>query len=74
MMAQFHIGIKAGANMTKMEGNSFEQEFKYGYHLGAFAEIGLGNKFFLQPEVLYNQYSTTLDSTFSHIWRFSGPC
>ena len=69
MMAQFHIGIKAGTNMTKVEGKSFKQEFKYGYHLGAFAEIGLGDKFFLQPEILYNQYSTTLDSNFSHIYQ-----
>ncbi|MEJ0102127.1 MAG: porin family protein [Bacteroidota bacterium] len=69
MMAQFHIGIKAGTNMTKVEGKSFKQEFKYGYHLGAFAEIGLGNKFFLQPEVLFNQYSTTVDSNFSHIYE-----
>jgi outer membrane protein with beta-barrel domain len=69
MMAQFHIGIKAGTNMTKVEGKSFKQEFKYGYHLGAFAEIGLGDKFFLQPEILYNQYTTTLDSNFSHIYQ-----
>ena len=69
MMAQFHIGIKAGTNMTKVDGKSFKQEFKYGYHLGAFAEIGLSNKFFLQPEVLFNQYSTTVDSNFSHIYE-----
>jgi hypothetical protein len=69
MMAQFHIGIKAGTNMTKVDGKSFKQEFKYGYHVGAFAEIGLGNKFFLEPELLYNQYSTTLDSNFSHIYQ-----
>ena len=55
--------------MTKVEGKSFKQEFKYGYHLGAFAEIGLGDKFFLQPEILYNQYTTTLDSNFSHIYQ-----
>ena len=69
MMAQFHIGIKAGANITKIDGKSFSQEFKYGYHLGGFAEIGLGKSFSLQPEVLYNQYSTTLDSTFSHVYQ-----
>jgi outer membrane protein with beta-barrel domain len=68
-MAQFHIGIRAGTNLNKIEGKSFKQEFQYGYLLGGFAEIGLGNKFFLQPEVLFNQYSTTLDSNFSHLYQ-----
>ncbi|MBD0332584.1 MAG: hypothetical protein ICV66_08005, partial [Chitinophagaceae bacterium] len=32
--AQLHIGIKAGANISKIEGQSFKDEFRYGYHLG----------------------------------------
>src|SRR6478672_3054545 len=39
MMAQFHIGVKAGANITKVDGQSFKQQFEYGYNLGGFAEI-----------------------------------
>ena len=69
MMAQFHIGLRVGTNLSKIEGKSFKQEFQYGYLLGGFAEIGLGNKFFLQPEVLFNQYTSTLDSNFSHIYQ-----
>jgi len=69
MMAQFHIGIKAGANITRIDGKSFKDEFKYGYHLGGFAEIGLGRSFSLQPEVLYNQYTSTIDSSFSHVYQ-----
>jgi hypothetical protein len=68
-MAQFHIGIKGGANITKVDGQSFKDQFKYGYHLGGFAEIGLGGKFSLQPEVLFNQYSTTVDSSFNHVYQ-----
>ena len=68
-MAQFHIGIKGGANITKIEGQSFKNEFKYGYHVGGFAEIGLGEKFGLQPEVLFNQYSTSIDSNYKHIYQ-----
>ena len=41
MMAQFHLGVKAGANITKVDGKSFKDEFRYGYHLGGFAEIRL---------------------------------
>lgn len=68
-LAQFHIGIKAGTNVTKVEGKSFKDEFRYGYHLGGFAEIRLGNKMVLQPEVLFNQYATRVDSNYSNIYH-----
>ena len=68
-MAQFHIGAKAGANITKIEGQSFKDEFKYGYHVGGFAEIKLGQKFQFQPEVLFNQYSTSIDSNYNKIYQ-----
>ena len=69
LFAQFHLGIKGGANVIKIDGRSFKDEFRYGYHLGGFMELGLGNKFTLQPEVLFNQYATTVDSNFSHIYQ-----
>ena len=69
MMAQFHLGIKGGANIFKIDGKSFKDEFRYGYHLGGFIEIGLGNKFGFQPEVLFNQFSTTVDSNYKHIYQ-----
>ncbi|MEO7983648.1 MAG: porin family protein [Bacteroidota bacterium] len=68
-MAQFHIGAKAGANIIKVSGKSFKDEFKYGYSLGGFMEVRLSNKFVLQPEVLFNQYSTTVDSNFKNIYQ-----
>jgi hypothetical protein len=46
--AQFNIGIKGGANISKIEGKAFKDEFSYGYLLGGFAEIGLGKKFSLK--------------------------
>jgi hypothetical protein len=69
VMAQFHIGGKVGANVTKVNGKSFKDEFRYGYSLGGFAEVRLSNKLVLQPEVLFNQYSTTVDSNFKHIYQ-----
>lgn len=73
-MAQFSIGIKGGANIIKVDGRSFKDEFKYGYHLGGFANIGIGGRFSIQPEVLFNQYQTRTDSSFSAIYEnaFSG--
>ena len=55
--AQFNLGVKGGANISKIEGRSFKEEFRYGYHLGGFVEVGLGGRLGLQPEVLFNQYS-----------------
>jgi hypothetical protein len=69
LMAQFHIGIKGGTNITKVDGYSFKDRFNYGYHIGGFAEIALGEKFGLQPEVLFNQYSTTLDSNYNNVYQ-----
>ncbi len=72
--AQFSIGIKAGANITKVDGKSFNDEFKYGYHLGGFVNIGLGGRLSIQPEVLFSQYQSRTDSSFKHIYQnaFSG--
>jgi Outer membrane protein beta-barrel domain len=69
VMAQFHIGAKVGANVTKVDGKSFKDEFRYGYHVGGFVEVRMGNKFVLQPEVLFNQYNTTIDSSFKNIYE-----
>ncbi|HEX2606016.1 MAG TPA: porin family protein [Flavisolibacter sp.] len=68
-MAQLNFGIKGGANITKVEGKSFRDEFRYGYHLGGFAEIGLGGKLSLQPEVLFNQLQTRVDSSFKNVYQ-----
>lgn len=64
----FHLGIKGGANINKLSGKSFSDQFNFGYHLGAFAEIGLGKKWAIQPEVLFNQINTDTSSEFSKIY------
>lgn len=68
-MAQFHIGAKAGANVIKVDGQSFKDQFRYGYHLGGFMEIKLSKKLEFQPEVIFNQYSTRLDSSYKNIYE-----
>ncbi len=66
-MAQFSLGFKAGANLTKIDGKSFKDEFKTSYLLGGFAIIGLGGKFAIQPEVLYVQSQSRVDTAVNHI-------
>jgi hypothetical protein len=67
-MAQVHLGIKAGANLTKVDGKAFRDEFRYGYHVGGFAEIGFG-KLGIQPEVLFNQLNQRVDSSFRNVYQ-----
>ncbi|RYY40390.1 MAG: PorT family protein [Chitinophagaceae bacterium] len=66
--SQLHFGVKGGVNLSKIDGRSFKEEFNTGYHLGGFVEIGLGKKFALQPEVLFNQYNTRTDTSFRQVY------
>jgi len=50
------FGIKAGANITKVKGQSFKDEFNYGYSAGLFGVINFSEKWGIQPELLFNQY------------------
>ena len=69
--AQFRLGAKLGTNIVKVDGISFKDQFRYGYNLGGFAEIFLSHdkKASLQPEVMLNQYSTTLDSNYKNLFN-----
>jgi hypothetical protein len=51
----FKLGVKVGGNLNKIEGQSFNDGFKFAYHAGAFAEINFNKKWGIQPEVLWNQ-------------------
>ncbi len=68
--AQFiKIGPKAGANLTKVSGQSFKDEFNFGYYAGGFAEIDLGKKWYLQPEVLFNETSARRANDFASLYN-----
>jgi hypothetical protein len=60
------FGIKAGANMGKISGHSFKDEYNLGYHAGAFVTIG-GKKWAIQPEVIFNQVNTDTATSFQEI-------
>ncbi len=64
------FGIKAGANMGKITGHSFKDEYNLGYHAGAFVTIG-GKKWAIQPEVLFNQVNTDTATSFNEITGFN---
>lgn len=56
------FGIKAGANMGKISGEAFSDEFNLSYHAGAFTEIDFSKTLGIQPELLWSQSKTTTAS------------
>ncbi|MGN6418998.1 MAG: porin family protein [Pseudobacter sp.] len=63
-----HFGFKGGANIFKVDGQSFRDEFKFGYHLGAFGEIYFTDKFGIQPEVLFSQTNFRTGNDFDNVY------
>jgi len=63
------FGIKGGANLGKISGESFKNEFTLAYHAGAFVTIS-GKKWGIQPEVLFNQVNADTATNFSQITQF----
>ena len=66
-----HLGIKGGADINKLNGQSFKDQFSFGYHVGGFAEIGLTSRFGIQPEVLFSQVSVDTSNSFSSVYDFN---
>lgn len=64
-----HAGLKFGANIDQITGQSFNNEFSYGYHAGGFVSLNLSKKFSIQPEVLFSQTQQDTTSQFSQIYN-----
>jgi hypothetical protein len=65
------IGVKGGATINKISGQTFKEKFTYGYHIGGFATIKLSDRFAVQPEVLFNQVNVDTSSKFSSLYEFN---
>jgi len=64
----FHLGIKAGANLFKVNGESFSDEYKFGYNVGAFSQLNFTPNWGIQPEVMFNQTNYRTGTEFSSIY------
>ncbi len=68
--AQFlKIGVKGGANVSKLSGKSFNDQFGLGYWAGAFAEIKTGKNWYLAPEVQFSENTQRQSSGFKSIYQ-----
>jgi hypothetical protein len=64
----FHLGIKAGANLFKVDGQPFSSEYEFGYNAGAFSEIYFTPTLGIQPELLFNQTNFKTGTQFSDLY------
>jgi opacity protein-like surface antigen len=67
------LGIRAGANMYKIDGKAFDDEFQYGYHAGASLEMMFSKVIGIQPEVLFNQSNTRTGYSFDTLYKSINP-
>ncbi|HVW61673.1 MAG TPA: porin family protein [Puia sp.] len=63
-----HVGIKAGANIFKVDGQGYSEGFHFGYNAGAFAELNWSDHWGVQPEVLFNQTNYRTGTQFHDIY------
>ncbi|HSK12472.1 MAG TPA: porin family protein [Phnomibacter sp.] len=63
------VGLKAGANMVKIDGMSFSEEYNLGYYGGIFTEFKLGQKWYLGPEILFGETQLTAANEFKDIYE-----
>ncbi|HUZ58948.1 MAG TPA: porin family protein [Hanamia sp.] len=69
----FRIGAKAGVNINRINGESYNSGFNYNYLLGAFMQFNFSKRFGFQPEINFvqstaefsNDASTVYDDLFS---------
>ncbi|PJJ75776.1 outer membrane protein with beta-barrel domain [Thermoflavifilum aggregans] len=64
-----HLGIKADANLTKIDGQSYTDAFKLNYSLGAYAKLQISRLFALQPELNLVQSTSTVSNNFGDIYN-----
>lgn len=70
----FRIGAKAGVNINRIDGQSYQSGFNYNYLLGGFMQFNFSKIFGIQPEVNFVQGSAhfTTDATDPYDDLFAG--
>lgn len=65
----FAAGLKLGTNVNKIQGQSFNDKFTYGYGAGGFVQVGLGKKWGIQVEGVFNQVNADTSDQFSQLYK-----
>jgi Outer membrane protein beta-barrel domain len=65
----FHLGIKAGTNLSDITGRSFSDGFQWNFMAGAFAELNFTSNWGIQPELLFSQTTTQTAYNFDEVYE-----
>jgi hypothetical protein len=69
----FEFGLKGGTDIQKISGStSLGDKFAFGYHVGAYVQLKLSNKFSIQPELYYSSTKSDTSSNFSSVYQNDG--
>lgn len=63
------FGGKIGANLTKIDGVKFSDAYDLNYQLGFFGEIDFTKNIGIQPEILFSQTTSHVDSGFNSVYQ-----
>jgi hypothetical protein len=72
-LVPIQLGIKAGANLSTINGQSFNSEYRLNYLLGGYLTFNLSNSIGIQPELEFSQVSAVTSSNFNNIYGDFGP-
>jgi len=64
----WQFGLKAGANVFKLTGRSFDNKTHFGFNGGAYGEYKISNQWGIQPELNYNLVISKTGEQFGQIY------
>jgi len=67
--SSLQLGIKAGGDLMKIGGRSFDQKHYPGFVAGVYGQLNFTSKWSLQPELLWNQTVARTTPDFNQIYR-----
>jgi hypothetical protein len=64
----FRLGARAGANLNKISGKSYNEGFDFNYQVGGFMQFNFHKKLGIQPEVSFVQSTATFSGESTDIY------
>jgi hypothetical protein len=67
------LGIRGGANIGKINGVGYEDQFRLGYYLGGFVQINVSSGFGVQGELVFSSGTVKTTNNFNDIYTTADP-
>ena len=67
------IGARGGANIGKIKGQGYDEQFRLGYYLGGFVQFNISEAFGIQPELVFSSGNVKTASNFNAVYNTVDP-